>query len=133
MRPSVSYMRFCAHICSHFHSSRSRAEINQHKQRYKRVMSKLPVLERDMVILQDNRNMLDRIVKAKAKRKGRAREESDAEATEAAPPSKKGASYFDRMQYSSLTNEQAASANATSRRTKRGFRPETVSHESHES
>ena len=63
MRPSVSYMRFCAHICSHFHSSSSRAEIKEHKQRYKRVMSKLPALERDMVIFQDNGDMLDRIIK----------------------------------------------------------------------
>ena len=123
MRPSVSYMRFYAHICSQFHSSKSRAEINEYKQRYKHVMSKLPGLERDMVILQDNGNVLDGIIKAKAKRNGRAREESDAEATEAAPPSKKSASCFDRMQYSSLTSEQVASANATSRRINRVFRP----------
>ena len=58
MRPSMSYIRFCVHICSHFDSSRSRVEINEHKERYKRVMSKLPALERDMVIFQDNRDMI---------------------------------------------------------------------------
>ena len=59
----MSYIRFCVHICSHFDSSRSRVEINEHKERYKRVMSKLPALERDMVIFQDNGDMLDRIIK----------------------------------------------------------------------